>query len=228
MIKDPENWREIGRRVSTGEIATAICASIRESGIRNLSLSGGIDSTLLLFFMKKVLGDPIRCFTITVDENHPDYIHAKLAAEFFDVSFHPYLIHKKLEPDDIVRAFYGRLIEQGIEEIIAGDGIDEFACGYYSHEKDRSEENYISWIRRLNPEHLVPLDKNSGDVSVYLPYLSPGVIELLSLVPLSEKVDSCRRKRVIVEMAQGNIPEEIVNRWKYGFCDASNDKGAVA
>jgi asparagine synthetase B (glutamine-hydrolysing) len=224
MINYPKNWREIGHRVTPGEIESAICDSIREIGVRNISLSGGIDSTLLLYFMKQILGNPIHCYTIAVNEKHPDYLNAKRAAEFFDVSFHPYLIHKTLEPNDIVRAFYGRLSEHGIREIIAGDGIDEFSCGYYSHQDDPSEDNYINWIRKLNEEQLIPLNENSGDISVSLPYLSPNVISLFSLVPIYEKVDHCNRKKIIVLMARGNIPECIVYRRKYGFCDATTIK----
>ena len=224
MIKYPPKWGEIGHRVSSSEIVCAMRSCIRKLGIRNLSLSGGIDSTLLLYWMKTELGDPIHCFTISRDEKHPDYIHAKMAAEFFDVSFHPYCTREIMEPDDVVRLFYKRLFEHRILHIIAGDGIDEFACGYYSHQKDTSEGNYIQFIRRLEPEHLTPMHENSGAVSVYLPYLSPEVIALLSSVPLYEKVDSDCRKKLIVKMAAGNIPEEIIHRWKFGFCDASAQK----
>ena len=91
MIKYPENWKDIGHEISIDEIANAIQTCIYQLNIRNLSLSGGIDSTLLLYFMKKVLGDPINCYTITFDENHPDYIYAKMASEFFNVNFYPYL-----------------------------------------------------------------------------------------------------------------------------------------
>jgi len=227
MIKYPQKWKEIGRKIDPADIGAVMQRVIQKLNVRNLSLSGGIDSTLLLYFMKKILGDPISCYTISCDEKHPDYIHAKMATEFFGVFFHPQFVKEEMAPDEIVATFYKQLSNLGVREIIAGDGIDEFACGYYSHEKDRSEENYISWIRRLNPEHLVPLNENSGAVSVYLPYLSPEVIALFSLVPLSEKVDSYRRKRIIVALAQGNIPDEIVNRWKYGFCDASHDKGKI-
>ena len=87
MIKYPENWKDIGHEISIDEIANAIQTCIYQLNIRNLSLSGGIDSTLLLYFMKKVLGDPINCYTITFDENHPDYIYAKMASEFFNVNF---------------------------------------------------------------------------------------------------------------------------------------------
>jgi asparagine synthetase B (glutamine-hydrolysing) len=224
MIKHPKNWQDIGRKVSPQEVAEAVQDCILTLNIRNLSLSGGIDSTLLLYFMKTLLGDPIHCYTIALDETHPDYIHAKMATVFFGVEFHPYVLGKPSNGNESVRTFYERLSADGVKDIIAGDGIDEFACGYYSHEKDGSEQNYISWIRKLNAEQLVPLNENSGDVSVYLPYLSSEVISLLSLIPLSEKVDSYRRKKIIVEMAQGNIPDVIVNRWKFGFCDAGSRK----
>jgi asparagine synthetase B (glutamine-hydrolysing) len=224
MIEYPANWQDIGHRVTVYEIGNAITDALHDIGIRNLSLSGGIDSTLLLWFMKQIDGPPIHCYTIARDETHPDYIYAQKAADYFGVSFHPFLVRKTLEPDDIVRAFYGRLDEHGIIEIIAGDGIDEFSGGYYSHQKDQSEGNYIQFIRRLGSEHLTPLNENSGPVSVYLPYLSPQVVSLLSMVPLYEKVDQDCRKKLIVEMATGNIPEEIVNRWKYGFCDATTIK----
>ena len=224
MIKYPEKWQLIGIPIFAEDITAEIQRVIRKLNVRNLSLSGGIDSTLLLYFMKNVLGYPIHCYTIASDEKHPDYIYAKMATEFFGTEFHPYFLGEKKEPDEIVKTFYGLLEFNGVKEIIAGDGIDEFACGYYSHQKDQSEENYISWISRLNPEHLVPLNENSGSVAVYLPYLSPEVIALLSLIPLTEKADSFHRKKIIVAMAQGNIPDEIINRWKYGFCDATTVK----
>ncbi len=224
MIKYPKNWRGIGCKVSSEEIALTVRKCLQEIAVRNLSLSGGIDSTLLLYFMKEELGDPIHCYTIALNEYHPDYIHAKLATEFYNVVFHPCFLGEQKEPDEIVRIFYNQLNSDGVKEIIAGDGIDEFTCGYYSHQQDQSEQNYISWIRRLNPEHLMLLNENSGDVQVYLPYLSPDVISLLSLVPIYEKVDSVHRKKIIIEMATGNVSGEIINRWKYGFCDASSRK----
>lgn len=226
MIKYPENWKDIGHEISIDEIANAIQTCIYQLNIRNLSLSGGIDSTLLLYFMKKVLGDPINCYTITFDENHPDYIYAKMASEFFNVNFYPYFLNRIEKPDDIVKIFYKKLNEDGIDSIIAGDGIDEFSCGYYSHQQDQSEENYISWIRRLNNEQLTPLNENSGNILVHLPYLSTEVINLLVLIPLYTKVDTYQRKKIIMEMAKDKIPKEIIERWKYGFCDATIIKNA--
>ena len=171
--------------------------------------------------MKQVLGSPIHCYTIALSEDHPDYTYARMAAEFFGVEHHPVFLRKVLEPDDIVKDFYGHLTAIGVGDIIAGDGIDEFSCGYYSHIEDKSEQNYISWIRRLQKEQLEPLDKNSGCISVYLPYLTPDVVSLLSNIPIYEKTEINRRKKTVYLMAEGNIPEEIMDRRKYGFCDAS-------
>jgi len=215
MIKYPEKWQGIGCKVDVADIGATIQWIIQKLNVRNLSLSGGIDSTLLLYFMKRILGDPIHCYTIALDETHPDYIHAKMATKYFDVAFHPCFLRTILEPDNIVKAFYGHLSAIGVEEIIAGDGIDEFTCGYYSHQNDQSEQNYISWIRRLHDEQLVPLNNNSGDVRVYLPYLSPEVVSLLSLIPLFDKVDDQYRKKIMRTMAQGKIPNGIIDRWKW-------------
>ncbi|GAJ00019.1 unnamed protein product, partial [marine sediment metagenome] len=35
----------------------------------------------------------------------------------------------------------------------------------------------------------------------------------------SEKVDRKCRKKLMVEIAKGKIPNEVINRRKYGFCD---------
>lgn len=224
MIKYPQNWCGIGHEIDPSDIADALMRCIGKLGVRNLSLSGGIDSTLLLYFMKKVLGNPIHCYTISFNEYHLDYTYAKMATEFFSVEHHPYFLRKVLEPDDIVKAFYEHLAAIEIKDIIAGDGIDEFACGYYSHLEDKSEQNYISWIRRMQAEQLIPLHQNSGDVNVYLPYLSSEVVKLLSLVPLYEKIDAVQRKMLVYYMAKGNIPKMIIERRKYGFCDATITK----
>jgi asparagine synthetase B (glutamine-hydrolysing) len=224
MINYPRNWQEIGLEVSLRSLQDAIEEAIVDCGVRNLSLSGGIDSTLLLYFMNKMLIGKISCYTIALNEEHPDYINAKIAAKYFNVELHPYFLNENKQPDEIVKTFYALLNKDGITKIIAGDGIDEFTCGYYHHMQDPSEQNYVSWLRRLNPEQLTPLNTNSGEVAVYLPYLSPKVVSLLSLIPCYEKVDSSHRKKVIVGMAQGKIPEGIINRRKYGFCDAGKIK----
>lgn len=224
MIVYPPEWLSIGCEIKSEKIISALLEIVAALGVRNLSLSGGIDSTLLLWLMKTALGDPINCFTIACDQNHPDFQFSKFAAERFKVNHIIFESNWNIEPDQIVADFYENLQQAGVQEIIAGDGIDEFTCGYYSHLKDRSEQNYQSFIEKLGPEHLFPLNKNSGEIKVYLPYLSPDIVKFFSLIPLSKKTCGEQRKVVVREMAQDRVPQEIIDRWKYGFCDATHIK----
>ena len=224
MIAYPQNWQIIGKEIKLKEIEFAIRDCLNNFSIGNLSLSGGIDSTLLLYYLKTtkyLTGKKIKCYTIALNKEHPDYIYAQIAAKFFGVELSICLLNKKTEPNNIVKIFYDFLSDQGVTKIIAGDGVDEFTCGYYSHIQDKSEQNYISFIRKLNPEHLIPLNKNSKNVEVFLPYLSPNVVSLLTLIPLYKKTEFDKRKKIIRNLAKNNIPSKIINRHKYGFCDAS-------
>jgi len=58
-----------------------------------------------------------------------------------------------------------------------------------------TNKNISIILERLTPDHLIPLDKNSGEVRVYLPYLDSELIEIYSWIPLYQKVDNNKRKR---------------------------------
>ena len=106
---------------------------------------------------------------------------------------------------------------------MVGDGIDEFMCGYYDHQKYPTEETYYKHIRELVALHLVPLDRNSGNVFVYEPYLDERLLSVLSMIPISDKVDSMTRKKIICALAKGKLPDDVIGRRKYGFCNALGD-----
>ena len=120
------------------------------------------------------------------------------------------------EGDDLVYTFYKILAEWGVEGIIAGDCIDELACGYYTHQ-DLGELTYQAHLSQLQRLQLLPLHQNSGSVHVYLPYASERVATLFYQIPLYEKVDHTGRKLPIVNLARGRVPDEIIERKKYGF-----------
>ncbi|GAJ13613.1 unnamed protein product, partial [marine sediment metagenome] len=98
--------------------------------------------------------------------------------------------------------------------------IDEFTCGYYMHQQNPDEKTYYRYIRQLRDEHLKPLDDNSGNVRVLLPFLDNKLLGLLAQIPIAEKVDRRRRKEIMVRMAENKVPDVVIDRWKYGFCDA--------
>jgi hypothetical protein len=86
---------------------------------------------------------------------------------------------------------------------------------------NESTETYEFYLSRLYPDHLVPLNRNSAGVEVYLPYLDASLIKTYRQIPLFRKVSEIERKIVMKELARNlKIPNEIINRNKYGFCDA--------
>jgi len=238
MIAYPKNWREAGTEVIALDIEDRLENVLSEIGCKCLAFSGGLDSSLLLYFMCQIYNS-IAVFTIGKSNEHLDVVFAKKIIEYyrkrFNVSIEHYIyypqdwetkgvIFEKFPGDCAVEIFY-KFVGTHTNKIITGDGIDEFMCGYYAHMNKPNEKTYYNYLRRLQEEQLVPLDLNSDDVEVYLPYLDEEIITLVSQIPLKDKVNKTSRKKFLVEMAKGKVPDEIIERRKYGFCDALKIKG---
>ena len=133
MIFFPENWKSIGKEITVKMLEQRLLEVVENIGCRNLSLSGGLDSSLMLWFMAQVFEvSTIHCYTIALHERHPDYFYANKMGKFLNVNvtcFVPPI--SPTDPDEIVKMFYLFVLSQGVERIIACDGIDEFMCGYY-------------------------------------------------------------------------------------------------
>jgi len=230
LIVYPKNWKTVGQKITLKQIEDTIRIVLEEIDCQCLALSGGIDSSLLLYFMRQLyFTEKIKCFTIACSKNHPDYIFSNLVCRHLKIENEIYipdskLISEDIQGDNIVEAFYEYLDKKGIKRIIAGDGVDEFNCGYYDHLHDPSEKTYYDYIRRLQKEQLEPLNKNSGNIEVCLPYIDDRLILLFSQIPIFDKVDNVNRKKILIELAIGKLPGEIIYRRKYGFCDAMKIK----
>ncbi len=218
----------MGESISIKEIESTIIKILQEIDCNCLALSGGIDSSLLLYFLSRI-HPKVHVFTIGDDVSHPDVVYSKLVAKQFANVDHKIYIptreetqsvkDKEFSGDDAVKLFY-RFVRKYTDRIIAGDGIDEFMAGYYRHQRDPSERMYFSFVRALQKEQLRPLDRNSGKIKVCLPYIDERLLTLLHQIPLSDKVDSDCRKKVMVRMAEGKLPESVIVRRKYGFCSS--------
>ena len=221
MIVYPKAWQEIGQPISLTMIEKAIAQIIAEMPCDCLSFSGGLDSSLLLYFMLES-GKKPRVFTIVCSDNHPDIHYSQTVLRYFrehyDVSIESSVrVLPHLIGDELVKAFYQSGLSQHTDTIIAGDGIDEFMAGYYKHQQEPTETTFYDFMRRLQAEHLVPLNENSGSIKVYLPYLDNRLTSLLWQIPITDKIDKSHRKKLMVQLAEGKLPNAVITRRKYGF-----------
>ncbi len=228
MIVYPTNWKidyeEFDHSYTVLEIIGVLRKVLKELNVNHLAYSGGVDSTILAAIMALIF-DEVHTYTISCREDHPDVLFARQGSKICNTIHHEFIVnptHKEtdmFEGDNSVRQLF-ELLAGHTDKIVCGDGIDEFMCGYYAHQKDTSAK-YTHYLSRLLPDHLMALNINSGSVKVFLPYLDERLVDIFRGIPLSEKVDDKYRKKIILKMADTlGISEDIMYRNKYGFVDA--------
>ena len=116
----------------------------------SLLLSGGIDSSLVLAFIKKAYREiPIYTFSLARDKNHPDLAFACEVAELFGTDHHEIILsnseyeefkreyEKVKEYDfkgDVNVYILCTIASKHSRVIVTGDGGDECFGGYWLHE----------------------------------------------------------------------------------------------
>lgn len=238
MIVYPKEWETVGQPISPEQIEQTLLEILSDIDCKCLAFSGGLDSSLMLYFLTQIHSDGIRLFTTGLSDEHPDVRYSRLVAAHFGIFEHHVYIPTSDEvkaeqrpgdfPGDVaVRLFY-RFVSECTYSIISCDGIDEFMAGYYPHMNEPIEVVYYDFLRRLRDEHLRALNRNSGIVKVYLPCIDKRLILLMAQIPLSEKVDHANRKKTLMRIARDRLPTEVIERHKYGFCDALRIKPSKA
>lgn len=234
MIVYPSYWEKqydkikvasAHKAIDIGQIVQILGDILIQCGVKHLAYSGGLDSTIMLHLMTQIFGK-VFTYTISCREDHPDILFARRGCKIYGSIHREFVVQPtskdsdKLEGDNAVRQFFGS-VSNSTDEIICCDGIDEYMCGYYDHQVSAPEQIYIYYLSRLLPDHLVPLNFNSGGVRIFLPYLDNRIIEISENIELSAKVDSVSRKKVMINIAKYlGIEEGFINRNKYGFSDA--------
>lgn len=240
MIVYPEGWEQFGRQPTAETLKATLLEVLRELGCHSLCLSGGVDSSLILAYLTEIFGN-VTAYTIGSSSSHPDVVAARQIVTYFQdkgrtidhyvgIPTAEQMAKSKDKEcqypgDEAVFLLYRYIALRGVSDsVLSCDGIDELACGYYDHERSPTYATYFQFLHQLTERHLIPLDRNSGNIQVKLPYLDSRIVGLLGLVPLEEKLKA-GRKGLIYTLASEVLPTFITERRKYGMCDALTGGG---
>ncbi len=197
---------------------------LEKINVNHIAYSGGVDSSVLLCLLTNIF-EEVNTYTIASRDTHKDVEFARLGSSYYGSKHKEFIVSPTSAPtdeftgDNAVRQLYENIFGM-TDELVCGDGIDEFMCGYHKH-KDLEIETYKYFLGDLLPGHLLPLNLNSAGTKVYLPYLDSDMIDLYRMIPLEFKVDSNNRKKVMSAIAEHlGVPRSIIYRHKYGFIDA--------
>ena len=210
------------------------------------TLSGGLDSTLALAFLRRNFSESeIVTISMGGTKDHPDIQHARLAAERFSTTHHEF-IPNAAEIAEAIREYGEKFPEIDLrtavevgntdvyllykyisglnpEVILAHDGIDELMGGYWDHRKDSPPGEraaiYNGFWDKLIPEHLLPLTTTSNEfnISLLFPYIDTQIVKIASNIPLNDRSTITESKKPLRALAQElGVPQKILIRPKRG------------
>jgi asparagine synthetase B (glutamine-hydrolysing) len=210
------------------------------------TLSGGLDSTLAVALLRKSFPDAeIHTYTMGGSENHPDVVHARLAATKFGTEHHEFIPtmdemtnglteYAEKSPDSDLEVasktgdsdvylLYKYISQFGPKILLVHDGIDELMGGYWNHQQDVSPEEKAATYKglwdKLIPDHLQPLTATSSqfDIGLLFPYLDSTIVSAAADIPLLDRSDATESKKPLRAIARKlGVPEEIITRPKQG------------
>ncbi|MGZ8224443.1 MAG: asparagine synthetase B family protein, partial [Methylobacter sp.] len=179
------------------ELATTACAPDEQTGA---FLSGGLDSSTVTGVFRKLANRPIDAFTMGFDaDGYDEMDFARITAKHFDVNLHEYYV----TPADVLAAIpliaqtydepFGNASaipayycakfarEQGMTQLLAGDGGDEIFAGNARYAKQKI-----------------------FDIYRHVPKLAQSVLE-----PLAFNLSPLRKVKSYIEQANIAMPERL-------------------
>ena len=214
----------------------------------SLSLSGGLDSTILAYFLEE--RKPQSISIIAKDFEANDLTYCQLVAKEFNLP----LNLMKVDTNEILEAVKNTISilknfndieirnnlvmylvikwvkDQGLRGIITGDGADELFAGY-SFLLKKSEEELDREIQRITSIMHFPTRKigKALGVEVESPYLNQPVIEFAKTIPVNLKVKIEKNKKygkwILRKTFEKKIPPQIVWRDKSPMQDGAGTSG---
>jgi asparagine synthase (glutamine-hydrolysing) len=221
------------------------CESCKSNTI---ALSGGLDSTIIAYFLKKrkpnsvaiiakdfVANDLTYCQRVSKEFNIPLIINQVDTSEILSAVEETIKILKNFNDIEIRNNIVMYMAikwakEQGSSGIITGDGADELFAGY-SFLINKSEEELEKEIQRICSVMHFPTQKigKAFGIIVESPFLDEKIIEFSKTINSDLKVRNEGKKRhgkwILRKTFEKNIPAQIVWREKSPMQDGSGTVG---
>lgn len=219
----------------------------RMDGANAVSLSGGLDSSIIAAIAKEFNPD-LKLFTGTVKQAPgPDLENAKLMADFLGLEHFVYEITDEdieqvipeavwyLESFDedcisgILSNYYvSRKVKEYSDTVLIGEGADELFGGYrmvLKNPKVKSVEQRDRLAQKLLEiaynTALRRMDRSwmANSVTYKTPFLDSRVVEFAAKIPMSWKIygDKQIEKYVLREAFRDMLPQQIADREKLRF-----------
>jgi len=219
----------------------------RMDGVKAISLSGGLDSSIVATIAKQYNPD-LKLFTGTIDSAPgPDLENAKLMAEFLGLEHHVYRITdqdlEEVIPDaiwylesfdedcisGIISNYYvSRIVKQYSDAALVGEGADELFGGYRMVLKNPKVKNDAE--RERLAQRLLDISYNTAlrrldrawmanAVMYRTPFLDAKVVAFSQKIPMAWKIygENQTEKFILREAFRDMLPEQIANREKLRF-----------
>jgi len=135
-------------------------------------LSGGMDSSVVVALMSKIVSQPVKTFSIGFSgkEYYNELPYAKKIAEHFGTEHHEFIVTPQLvetvpklieffdEPFAVSSAlptyFLAKFTSEKVKVVLTGDGADELMAGYYYRHLGVRLSNYFDTAPFLKKLHL--------------------------------------------------------------------------
>ena len=221
------------------------CESCKSNSI---ALSGGLDSTIISYFLKErkpngvavitkdfIANDLTYCQIVSKEFMIPLTILYTSTTDILNAVKETITILKNFNDIEIRNSIVMYMVikwakEQNSSGIITGDGADELFAGYnflINKPKDELEKE----VKRLCSIMHFPTKKiaEALEVNVESPFLDKEIIEFSKTIPSDFKVRNKNEKRhgkwILRKTFENNIPRQIVWREKSPMQDGSGTSG---
>lgn len=184
--------------------------------------SAGLDSTTILYFLKKFNAD-VNIYSISNEEDREyvkfmekewnlniNYLNTQEEDVPFDQKMKIYDINDSMiDLGSVIPQYY---LFKDIKDkiVLTGDGADELFGGYRRIDEYDSQKSDV--FEELPFYHLIRIDRMSMYFTIECrnPFLSHNLVKKALTLPFEER----KHKKILKDTFKGLIPDEIINRKK--------------